>query len=270
MSERQQLLIIAPVNKDLPDLPGLPIEVMSFINARAGQQAFTVQLLQGATIDEAALAAKIAEQHYDILWFATHGSGEGIALAHGFLGIGQLAPYIRTSQASLVVLNSCESLRIANQLQQECRCDVVATIGKLNDATAARTAGMFATNLLRTGDPRTAYELSKPGNNQDYVYLTRYKGDTMPTDNFTSLASNERILAMLDRNQEIMRQIEIQLARMDGRLGAVETDMREVKDRLVQSGNGRQALTNSTWLLIMVAAGLLAIIAMLLFMVGRA
>ena len=270
MSERQQLLIIAPVNKDLPDLPGLPIEVMGLINARADQQAFTVQLLQGATVDETALAAKIAEQHYDILWFATHGNSAGIALAQGFLGISQLAPYVRTSQASLVVLNSCESLSIANQLQQECRCDVVATIGKLQDATAARTAGMFATNLLRTGDPRAAYELSKPGNNQDYVYLTRYKGAAMPTDNYTPLASSERILAMLDRNQEVMRQIEIQLARVDGRLGAVESDIREVKERLTQSGNGRQTINNSTWMLIVLAIGVLAIIALLLFMAGRA
>jgi hypothetical protein len=271
VSERQQLLIIAPVNKDLPDLPGLPIEVMSLINARVGQQTFTVQLLQGDTIDEAALATKISEQHYDILWFATHGNSEGLALAHGFLGISQLAPYVRTSQAYLVVLNSCESLRIANQLQQECRCDVVSTIGKLQDATAARTAGMFATNLLRTGDPRTAYELSKPGNNQDYVYLTRYKGDTMPIDtyNTSSLPSAERIMAMLDRQQETMRQIEVNLARMEGRLGAVESDMRDIKERLTQSGNGRQTVNNNTWVLIMVAVGLLAIITILLFMAGR-
>jgi hypothetical protein len=266
MSKQQQLLIIAPAVAGLPDLP---VEAMNLINARAGQDSFAVQLLQGDTVDEAALARKIAEQHFDILWFATHGNAEGIALVNGFLGIDQLAPYVRTSQASLVVLNSCESLWVANQLQQECRCDVVATISKLDDATAARTAGMFATNLLRTGDPRTAYELSKPGNNQNYIYITRYRGTVMPTDNYTSPSSNERILAMLDRNQEAMRQVEIQLARMEGRLGAVEADIREVKDRLAQSGNGRQLVNSSTWTLIIVAVGILAIITILLFMIGR-
>lgn len=208
MPKRQQLLIIAPTIAGLPDLP---VEAMNLINARAGDDAFAVQLLQGDAVDEAALARKIAEQHFDILWFATHGTTEGIALAGSFLGASQLAPYVRTSRAELVVLNSCESLQIANQLQQECSCDVVATIGKLDDAAAARTAGMFATNLLRTGDTRTAYELSKPGNNQNYVYLTRYKGTIMP-DNFP-LSSNERILAMLDRNQESMRHVEIQIGR---------------------------------------------------------
>lgn len=71
-----------------------------------------------------------------------------------------------------VFLNSCGSVIAAQALQNETRADIICTIIDVEDADAYRTGSLFATWLAKLGDPRDAYDQSKPGQNRIYLYVS--------------------------------------------------------------------------------------------------
>jgi hypothetical protein len=279
---RIRILVIAPLIKELPELPGLPKEVMGFVNARSGESAYDVVLLQGSDVDESSIERAVKENQFDIWWIASHGDPTGIAVSKGRLTIDNLAPYVRTTRARLLVLHSCASIDLANQLMQDCSCDVIATITQLDDAMAARTAGMFAVNLLRSGNPRTAYELSKPGGNRNYVFISRYESSnrgqldsnagwgsstTTPLPAPVTLLNENRILLLLDKQQTDITALLVNFATLNGRLSAVESDVREIRETL-RPTRSSPIMTGTNWWLLIIMIGVLAVIALLLFLVG--
>lgn len=127
------------------------------------------RLLQGE-INQVELTREIRRGNFDVLWFCTHGTEQGVQLSDGLLTISALTQLVR-GRFNLVVLNSCSSVYAAQQIQNETTAAVVCTIVEIPDMDAYRTGSLFAHALARLGDSRAAYEQSKPGGNRLYLYL---------------------------------------------------------------------------------------------------
>ena len=116
------------------------------------------------------LTRKLRSHDFDVLWLATHGDETGILLSDGILSSATIAQLVR-GRISLVVINTCDSYDTAHMLQNETEASVVCTVQKVPDDQAYHTASLFAVALSETGDPRDAYERSKPGGNRSYLFL---------------------------------------------------------------------------------------------------
>jgi hypothetical protein len=121
-------------------------------------------------VTQAELVRALRRESYDLLWLATHGSAKGIVLSDGTLSPSALAAVVR-NRVGAVFLNSCESVMVAQHVQNETDAELVATIVPVPDDDAYRTGSLFADWLSRTNDIYTAYRHSRPGGNRLYVYL---------------------------------------------------------------------------------------------------
>jgi len=116
------------------------------------------------------LMREIRSGHYDVLWFAAHGSAEGVQLSDQLLTAEELVPLVR-DRFSLIVLNSCSSLLVAQLLQIEANVGVICTLMEVADRQAFITGSQFAAHLHETGNIITAYLASIPGRNRSYLFL---------------------------------------------------------------------------------------------------
>jgi hypothetical protein len=116
------------------------------------------------------LLSEIQSGSYDVLWFQGHGNSEGIALSDGFLSASELVPQVR-ERFRLVVINTCDSLQMAQMLQEEGNVDVICTIMEAPDRQAFQTGSLLASALSKSGSISAAYMRSKPGGNRLYLYL---------------------------------------------------------------------------------------------------
>lgn len=157
-----RILIIAPTHPNLPDVAR---EAAAVSNAHPGSR-----LLQGKVV-ERDLADAVATCSFDMLWLASHGSPAGVQLSDGVITGEALTAYVAASGASLVFLNTCSSIMLAQLLVDGTPASVVATIQDLPDHVAMRTGLLFANQLAAGSDPRQAYEKSKPGQNHTYIFL---------------------------------------------------------------------------------------------------
>lgn len=116
------------------------------------------------------LMREIRSGQYDVLWFATHGSPEGIQLSDAMLSAEELVPLVR-ERFGLVVLNSCSSLLTAQLLQEEANVAVICTLLDVEDRQAYQTGSRLASALYESVTIVAAYLASKPGRNRSYLYL---------------------------------------------------------------------------------------------------
>jgi hypothetical protein len=197
------------------------------------------------------------------------------------VAIGELAPYVKTSGARLVVFNSCESVEVANLVMQEAGVDVIATICPLEDTVAVRTANLFARNLLRTGDFRQAYEMSRPGGNRVYVYLNHYEGRPMTTPNTpawmgansaapvpsaagSSLSNNDRLLAMMERTQQDVSRLVTEVEVLKSRLAGMEKDVVDIKAATMHQAQP----TWQSYLIVLIGIAVFVVMGLVLAMGG--
>jgi hypothetical protein len=120
------------------------------------------------------LLREMRSGRYDTLWFATHGNGEGIQLSDGVFSASELVPQVR-DRFTLVVLNSCSSLNIAQLLQEEAGVGVICTLIDVPDRQAYQTGSRLASALAQSSNVVDAYLASKPGNNRSYLYLASFE-----------------------------------------------------------------------------------------------
>lgn len=175
------VLLIAPYT---PDLPGAAEEVYSIERTPGLAVRRLPPDVRRRDIIQALQAGGFA-----VLWIAAHGSEAGIELGNGDrLALEDLVPYVRSAGITGVVLNSCSSAEIAEDLHDATGADVVCTVLDVADTVAYQTAALFAGHLARTGDFRAAYDLSKPGGKTDiYRYIPEYrKALNMPAGQFSS------------------------------------------------------------------------------------
>lgn len=180
-------------------------------------------LLGTVTADEVLDVLGLA--HYEVIWFAAHGTSQGIELSDGLLRTNDLVQLLRGRQVQCIFLNTCDSVSVAIRLHDAIKtAAVVATAAEVDDVVAARTGSLFAEYVAQGKSWREAYELSKPVEN-DYVYIN----DTMVGNEMLTLMdeirkSEERVKAALtDESQELR-----------SRLAALEAQRRPSVRRRVQ------------------------------------
>ncbi|MGB5048130.1 MAG: hypothetical protein WBO46_04295, partial [Caldilineaceae bacterium] len=124
--------------------------------------------------------ARVNSDPFELIWFVAHGGPDGVVLENGTLSGESLTAYVRSGGIGGVVLNTCESIAIANAIVQESGADVVATIQPVPDVTAYETGALLAGQLATGGTLRQAYRQSKPGRNDNYIFLDGLMPDATP------------------------------------------------------------------------------------------
>lgn len=182
----KNVLVIAP---DMA-LEHAPKEVQAVVNS-----GLPTHLLSGkVTMDD--VIRVISQQTWRVLWIVSHSTPDGVMLSDGLVARSLLAAYVRTAQVELVYLNTCESYAIAANMQRETGADVICTVTPIDDVTAYSTGALFASNLVKTkGNYRKAYELSEPGQNHVYLYLSNPKARLMESHEFGDLHNEVRKLS---------------------------------------------------------------------------
>lgn len=160
------ILLIAPVHGDLPDVA---VEVGTIASQH------TTEVLQGEEARDAVINRVLRGRLFDVIWFATHGSEEGLLMSDGWLPMDGVAQYVRGSGAALCVINTCESAEIAEMAVDESSADAVYTRSKVPDRAAMRTGLRLSDALLHAGSFHAAYMHAKPGGGRYYRYLVNPK-----------------------------------------------------------------------------------------------
>lgn len=158
---------------------------------------------------------------YDVIWFASHGTSEGIELSDGLLKTNDLVQLLRGRQVHLIFLNTCDSVAVAIRLHDAIKsAAVVATAAEVDDGVAARTGALFAEYVALGKSYREAYELSKPVDT-DYVYIN----DAMV---------GTETLVLMDEIRQSEQRVKEALAQVRERLVALEAQRRPSVRRRIQ------------------------------------
>jgi hypothetical protein len=170
VAQAGRVLLIAPRS----DLENADVEQQRIINA------LHPEVLIGEVTTSDVLDA-VQSSHYDVVWFLGHSGPNGIQLSDGVLSSAHFTQILRQSPPSLVVLNSCSSLYIANQVHDELQCAVICTVLDVPDLDAYITGALLAGALAQGKDIAAAYAASRPSCTRQYMLLNgrvRLNGDT--------------------------------------------------------------------------------------------
>lgn len=157
---RYTVLVIAPES----GLPNADAETQRIINALRPDV-----MLGRVTVSD--VLDKIQGGTFDIVWFLGHSSTDGLELSDGILSPSHLAQILRQSPPSLVVLNSCSSLRTAMCVHDDVQAAVICTVLDVPDVDAYITGASLANALAQGLDVSTAYQVSRPSANRQYILL---------------------------------------------------------------------------------------------------
>lgn len=205
-----RILLVAPHMNDL---------------AEATQEVYAIERTPGLVVKRLPpdvrrreLVRTLHDQHYDVLWFATHGDADGVLLSDDhLLSSDDLIGIVRGAGLTGVVLNSCNSARIAEQLHDETGVDVVCTVTDSPDLSAFQMGALFARHLGKTGDFRAAFDAAKPGGVEKFRYIPEYRENLIVAPE-RAVFSTEELRAIFDAINEVRN-----------RLSVVEVDVRYVR-----------------------------------------
>jgi len=195
------VLLVAPAS----DLAFVDAEVQAVVNALHPTMLFG----NSATID--AVMHALQAEAYDLIWFACHGTEEGLDLADGFLAREDLTQFLRGSSAA-VFLNSCNSLGVAIDLHDELSVSVICSIVKIPDEDAYHTGSLMAGHLAAGHDLRQAYDLSRPGRNRQFVFL----------NGSIQMSRHERLDELITMVHGVARRLDTIEERFDDRITEIE------------------------------------------------
>ena len=164
MANTSVLLIAPSKSPGLAALPWVDAEIQSIVNS-----GLNIRLERD--VSERTLLELLSNKNYNIIWFASHGSKEGLYLSDGLISVDALASMLKSCTANYVVLNTCDSVHIAAVISEETGMDVICTVSNVEDRTAWRTAALFATNLARAESVYSAYQRARPTQAGKYIYL---------------------------------------------------------------------------------------------------
>lgn len=115
-----------------------------------------------AGADTRRITEALSRKRYKTLWLAGHGNEDGIWLADDCrIDANSLAPAIRDRGVELIILNSCNSARMAYELFAKTGATVVYTEASVQDEAAFSTAKRLATELAAGADYHTAFNRSR-------------------------------------------------------------------------------------------------------------
>jgi len=212
--------------------------------AQAAEEIYAIERTSGLLVDRLPPSARrrelmiaLDQRHYDVLWFATHGKTDGVWLNEDdLLPAGDLVALVRNAGLTGVVLNSCDSEKLAEMLHDAANVDVVCTVSEVADLTAFHTGVLFARALGKTGNFRAAFDAARPGGVSVFRYIPEHRESLIMTPEHYTFANNE-LRAIYEAINDIRQ-----------RLSVVETELRYVrKDLDRRRGNLRDP--NQWWLL---------------------
>ena len=155
------VLVIAPEIPEHP-LPRANVEIAAiskWMNA-------TVLKKTVRSID---IAEAVSENRFDIIWCLGHGNTEGIELSDGLLDVTGLVQFVRKSESSLCVLNTCASENVAIDVSAQSGADVICTITEVDNKDAIRMGHLLAGEIATTSSYQEAFDIiATPGS--DYRY----------------------------------------------------------------------------------------------------
>lgn len=168
-----RVLLVAPRNTRSGLLPLVDAEVQDIVNS-----GLSIDLMNG-DVTSTSVLRRIRDEDYDILWLATHGSSTHVELTGDEKILAEeLVPLVR-GRFKLVVLNSCNSLRIAKMLQLQANMGVICTLVGISDGTAYKFGSLLSSALVEQPTIADAYLSSVLGNDESYLYLPALR--TNPT-----------------------------------------------------------------------------------------
>jgi hypothetical protein len=227
------VLMVAPSRADLPNVAQ---EAAAVVNALGGR------LLQG-TVTEQDVRDAAAEGGFDGIWFATHAGltleGEVLVqLSSDLLSEAAAVAYVAASGACWCFLNTCGSNVLGLRILDETPADVICTVSENPDPAAMRTGVLFARQLKLLGDPRAAYERSKPGGNRLYTYLDNYRRREMvaannnPAGNYPAYPASDRLQATMDDMRKDMAKVGADVEVLKSQTTRIEARQQRMEDRL--------------------------------------
>lgn len=212
-----------------PDL-GLPA---ALDEVRAVSAALRPVVLTGKVTRKDLLDA-LRGHTWDTLWFATHGDEHGIMLSDGAVSVSDLTAVVRSSGASLVVLNSCSSRLIGLELYFELGCSVITTQTSVDDLSAYQTGTLLARYLGMGMSAVDAFAESKPGQGANYLLFAK----AAPSDE----SDEVRTIQMLNEWGTRL------LGKIDGLEQRMDREMRQVNEKLAGlESTVRQAVMLPPW-----------------------
>lgn len=205
-------------------------EVQAILNS-----GLSVRPLIGKNVNHRDVLREV-EQSYDILWLCTHGSEEGILLSDGLLQTSLLVAMVR-EKFRLIILNTCNSFKIAQMIQNETSAEVIATIIEVPDREAFQTGAIFARELAKVASFEKAYYRARPGSNRTYIRLA---GRTVANE--TSQVTEEVVREL---QMAVFGNSKVNFSGMMNELREIRKivdDMAQKIDKLQDDGNGRAEL----------------------------
>ena len=226
-----RVLLIAPFT----DLPGAANEAYAI--ERSGLDVVRLP----PDVRQRDILQVLSTDRFDALWFASHGSANGIQLAGGeMLSIDAMAPLVRSAGATGVVLNTCDSQEIGERIHDVTGVDCICTVAGSGDPIASQTGTLLAVQLADCGDFRLAFERSRPSGVL-YRYIPEYRKSLPmpPTNGLTSQFSSEELRkiyeAISDIQQRLTRvEVEVKYMRTDLERAALASLNRDMRTDLTQ------------------------------------
>lgn len=151
----------------------------------------------------------------DIVWFASHGTEQGITLSDGHLTATMLAQLLKNTPPKLVFVNTCSSLPIIMELHDAVGCMVIGTICDVPDREAFVTGSALARALGQGMDPTEAYNISRPSQNRKYIMLNgaiRMNGEKDSDD------TNQLLMLIIKRQDEFEKNLKGQVGGLSDRM----------------------------------------------------
>lgn len=219
-----RILLVAPLQDDLPDVR---VEVGTIASQHR------CKVLQGSEANDATIARVLDDNRFDVIWWATHGSADGLMLTDGQLPTDGVAQYVRNSGAGLCVINTCSSLDIAHMVIDETGADAICTISEVPDKSAMRTGLLLSSALQHTNRFHDAYMQAKPGGGRFYRYVKNPSSPNMYSQDRDSSTTawrelfSKRVAAI----EETVKSLEAIVSGND-RLGlrGLRSDVRVIRD----------------------------------------
>lgn len=158
-----RILFIAPSDTKLDVVP----EIDALY-----EYGYTVQSVQGE-VSRSRLFDLVRRQKFDVLHFACHSNPDGVLLSSAeAFDTPSIVQFAKMCGATLVFLNSCQSIEIGQVLIDEDVPAVICTRADVQDQIAKETAQAFYKQLAGHGDVRRAYHDSRPPIKGGYSLFT--------------------------------------------------------------------------------------------------
>lgn len=170
-----------------------------------------------------------APRPHDLIWFVSHGTGEGVELSDDLLPLGTIGTLVRMQGASIVFLNTCSSAEVATALREQIGVTVIYTVAEADDLQSYATGSAFAERLAEGTPPQIAFELARPVNNTRYQMLGEGDLSAMPYERNDDLTLLIHAVLGNDRTGDagLLRNVR----ELEQRLGGLEGKMSELLAR---------------------------------------